>query len=515
MSNVLLRLLYVIFSTFTFVKSSVLTGSASTQPPSQLSSELLHELLFVEPNFHLEELANATDAPGEITRTFLSKGHRQAASMLLRWMAEAGMDTWVDAVGNVHGRVKCQTPNIPAQLIGSHYDTVVDGGKYDGALGIVAGIAAVKTLLLRAAISRGYLSSAQIAEAGPNVDIRSLLTRSHRMSLLTRPVEVIAFSDEEGVRFTSTFLGSSALAGKLLDSGMLAQRDSHGLSLLDALAEAGFDASPDSVRRLAMRPELVYGYVEVHIEQGPVLQSLGHSLGVVSAIAGQARLVTTVEGEQGHAGTVPMHGRRDSLAAAAQIIHRLESMCATSYPSEGSLVCTVGAMSIYPNASNVIPRHTTFTMDIRSRSDRVREDVVDNMKRYIQEVCQKRDVICDVELKHQVSAQEMKKDIVASLEEAIRDSVAFPQLLHSDHTQCPDSRTEACHETEQGEIPKIVSGAGHDAMLMAQVFSTGMIFVRCKDGVSHSPREEASPQDVAASVAALLVFLQKQTGVKS
>jgi allantoate deiminase len=418
-------------------------------------------------------------------------------------MAEAGMDTWVDAVGNVHGRVKCITPNIPAQLIGSHYDTVVDGGKYDGALGIISGIAAVKTLLLQAAVAKGILQPSALEDAD-NVDIRTLLTRTERMSLLIRPIEVVGFSDEEGIRFTSTFLGSSAIAGRLMDSGLLARKDGNGLTLSGALAEAGFDASSDTVRRLAIKPELVHNYVEVHIEQGPQLEDHGLPLGLVQAIAGQVRLVATIQGEQGHAGTVPMKTRRDALAAAAEAIQHLETLCASD--DDTSLVCTVGSIAIHPNASNVIPREVVFTMDIRTQFDDNRKVVVEKMEEFVKEMCERRRTVCDIELKHEVPARAMDAQVHDALREAIIASAPLSTIVKKD---CSSSSSSSC-EIEY-DPPSLVSGAGHDALLLAETFNVGMLFVRCKGGVSHSPLESASEDDVATATSALLVYLQQQT----
>jgi allantoate deiminase len=228
----------------------------------------------------------------------------------------------------------CADPAAPRILIGSHYDTVHDGGKYDGALGIIAGIAAVKALLLEAVLAKGIVSVAELEQAaaattaGQSLNLSQLLPAgsANAQHLLATPVHVVAFSDEEGVRFQSTFLGSRAVAGSL-DTGMLEAADADGMTVRQALEQAGFDPSPAALSSAMLRPEQLQAYVEVHLEQGPVLEAAGQRLGAVAAIAGQSRLLVEIVGEQGHAGTVPMRSRRDPLEAAAELMGQLERLC--------------------------------------------------------------------------------------------------------------------------------------------------------------------------------------------
>lgn len=350
-------------------------------------------------------------------------------AQLKAWMQAAGMDSWVDAIGNVHGRVEGSLPG-PATFTGSHYDTVVDGGKYDGALGIIAGIAAVKALVLevcvcvcwgfgggsggagfllcclvrqaqsasrrlapadapgseapgdcvggqrrrlawstpltntppscpiQAAVAQGALTREEAARlpVDPALGTTALPTTLNASALLRRSVRVVGFADEEGVRFQSTYLGSRALAGSLAASGALDARDGAGVTLREALAAEGA-GDEAALRALGVAPSAARAYVEVHMEQGPVLEAANSRLAAVSGIAGQARLGVRLAGSQGHAGTVPMALRRDPLPGAAEVVLALERLCA---PGGGGgagtgLVCTVGTLALWPGASNVIP----------------------------------------------------------------------------------------------------------------------------------------------------------------
>ncbi|EFJ50254.1 hypothetical protein VOLCADRAFT_58608, partial [Volvox carteri f. nagariensis] len=333
-------------------------------------------------------------------RTFFSPAHRRAAEQIKAWMQDCGMESWIDVVGNVHGRIKASRDGTQAVLLGSHYDTVLDGGAYDGALGIIVGLAAVKSMLL---------------------------------------------TEMEGVRFQSTFLGSRAVEGGVADPQA-------------------------AVAALALDPASISEYIEVHIEQGPVLEARGLPLGVVAGIAGQTRLWVHVNGTQGHAGTVPMRGRRDALAAAAELIVAVEELCIAP-ESEENLVCTVGEVQVWPGASNVISGHTGFSVDIRSKTDQMRNLAVARLLQAVETTCKRRDVACKVNRKHDAAAV-----------------LSDPEGLES--------------------VPVLVSGAGHDAMAIAEAIpKMGMMFVRCRGGVSHSPLEHVEPEDVTASTAALAAYL--------
>ena len=465
-----------------------------------------------------------------------------------RWMRAAGMTAWIDAVGNVRGRAASRNPDAPAMFVGSHYDSVVDGGMYDGAMGIITGIAAIKILVLESAVSAGNISITSVIKAvqeceakkvageDGTLNIMALLPPRAHLPLVKVPIEVAAFADEEGVRFQTTFLGSRTLAGTLLSSGALESRDGKGATLSDALMEVGMEGTPEALSAAALDPASIAGYVEVHLEQGPVLESSGRAVGVVRGIAGQSRLVLTLHGEQGHAGTVPMRLRRDPLAGAAEIMAKIENICrekATKETGGGddSLVCTVGSLFVWPGAVNVIPGAANFTLDVRCQSDTVRTTVLDAVRSHVSQVCLRRGLQCSVDLRHDVGAVPCSPTLVSRLADAVEASAErlLPRLQlnktiedeheefgvrcskdHSTHTSCPAPATfqlPTVKTTSGAEVVVLASGAGHDAMAMAHITPIGMLFVRCRGGISHNPAEWVDPDDVATGAAALVQFL--------
>ncbi|KAF7842937.1 allantoate deiminase 2 isoform X1 [Senna tora] len=346
-------------------------------------------------------------------------------------MEDAGLRTWVDKMGNVHGRVEGENADAEALLIGSHLDTVVDAGMFDGSLGIISAISALKVMHM-----------------------------TGKMEKLKRPVEVIAFSDEEGVRFQTTFLGSAAIAGAL-PATTLNISDKRGVTIAEVIKENSLGVSEESLSQLKYDPTSVWRYVEVHIEQGPVLERVGFPLGVVKGIAGQTRLKVTVRGSQGHAGTVPMSMRRDPMAAAAELILVLESLCKNpeeylTYDGQcsdnsvkslsSSLVCTVGEISTWPSASNV-----TYTVDIRAMDDTGREAVIYELSKRMYQICDKRSVSCLIERKHDAGAVICDSELSAQLK-----SAAYSAL-------------KKMEGDIQDEVPTLMSGAGHDAMAMSRL----------------------------------------------
>src|SRR6201994_4540619 len=240
----------------------------------------------------INELAAISETSGQLTRIFLTEQHRAAADLILGWMRDAGMGAHLDAIGNVCGRYEGERPGLPCLMLGSHYDTVRDAGKWDGPLGLITAISCVADL-------------------------------NRRGRRLPFAVEVVGFADEEGVRFASTLLGSRAVAGTFVES-VLAARDSNGISMRDALIQFGLD--PDHIGAAARAPSELLAYIELHIEQGPVLEAKAIPVGVVTAIAGATRLAANVTGMAGHAGTVPMALRRDALAGAAEGIGGVEGI---------------------------------------------------------------------------------------------------------------------------------------------------------------------------------------------
>ncbi|XP_022762597.1 allantoate deiminase 2 isoform X1 [Durio zibethinus] len=464
---------FFLLSTFASSSSSYLYPVAPDKDGKTRS--LYSEILRDEAVARLNELGKVSDADGYLERTFMSPASVRAGILIREWMEDAGLRTWVDSMGNLHGRVEGINASAQALLIGSHLDTVVDAGIFDGSLGIISAISALKVLK-----SNGKLGE------------------------LKRPVEVIAFSDEEGVRFQSTFLGSAAVAG-VLPVTALKISDKSGVTVQDALKGNSIDIAEESLLELKYDPASIWGYVELHIEQGPVLEWIGFPLGVVKGIAGQTRMKVTVRGSQGHAGTVPMSMRRDPMAAAAELIVLLESLCKhpREFLSDGgnyneftmeslstSLVCTVGEISTWPSASNVIPSQVTFTVDLRAIDDVGREAALYELSNRMYQICDRRSVSCSIERKHDANA-------------VICDPELSSQLKSAAYTALNGMIAEV-----QDEVPVLMSGAGHDAMALSYLTKVGMLFVRCRGGISHSPEEHVSDDDVWTAGLALLAFLE-------
>ena len=393
-------------------------------------------------------LGEISDEPGRLTRLYLTPAHRRAADLVAAWMTKAGLEVRLDSAATVHGFLAAALEGARSGkrlLVGSHIDTVVDGGRYDGALGVVAAILAVEELRARG-----------IA--------------------LPFGLEVLAFGDEEGCRFPTTLVASSAIAGRL-DPAALAATDDAGTSVEDALAAFGCNPAALASGGEAYRPDDVIGYLEAHIEQGPVLDRAGEPLAVVGAIAGQGRFRVRVGGEAGHAGTVPMNMRHDALAAAAEAIVAVEEIARKG--AQASLVATVGAIAVRPGAPNVIPGAAECTLDIRAGDDAVREAAIAEIRSRIRRIGAARGVAIGVETVHERPV-----------------AVAAPRLKRAIAT--------AIAAVAGAEPREIVSGAGHDGHAMVHLTDVGMIFVRCRAGISHRPEEFVSVEDMGLAVAALL-----------
>ncbi|HYE49809.1 MAG TPA: allantoate amidohydrolase [Azospirillaceae bacterium] len=390
----------------------------------------------------LDEFARFSESADALTRTFLSPEHKAAADCLIGWMREAGMEVRLDALGTVIGRYEGQRPGLPALLVGSHIDTVRNAGKYDGNLGVLAGVAAVAEL-------------------------------NRRGERLPFAVEVLGFGDEEGVRFPVTLTSSRACAGTL-DPATLDVADAVGVRLRDALRAFGGD--PDAVASAALRGALAY--VELHIEQGPVLEAEGLPVGIVTAINGATRFAVTVKGMAGHAGTVPMGLRRDALAAAAEMVLAVEAR-GSAVPD---LVATVGRLEALPGATNVIPGEARFTIDVRAPDDGVRRAAAADITAALQAIAARRAVALEVRTVHDAPAAACAPALMEGLEACVRRAGVRPFRLPS--------------------------GAGHDAMAMAALVPSAMLFVRCRGGISHNPAESITPEDADLSVRVLLDFLR-------
>ncbi|MCJ8141669.1 allantoate amidohydrolase [Ancylobacter sp. A5.8] len=392
----------------------------------------------------IEELGALSQTPEHLTRFFLTPEHRRAADLVARWMREAGLEVSEDALGTVRGH--WGPVDAPRLLIGSHIDTVANAGKYDGCMGVVAGILALD------AINR----------AG-----------------LTRPygIDILAFGDEEGTRFPTTLSSSAAVAGYFSPAN-LELRDADGISLREAMVAYG--KNPDDIPAAAYDPNRVIAYIEAHIEQGPVLEAEGEPLGVVSAIAGASRLSVTVTGEAGHAGTVPMRMRHDALLGAAEMALAVERIAKAD---AHGMVATVGRVHVEPGSINVIPSRVVFTVDLRSGSDISRREALTRFEREAHRIADLRGLGVVISAFHEVATVPCYRDLQLRLRNAVAD------LGHRAVT--------------------MPSGAGHDGQAMSRLCPIGMLFVRCKGGISHNPAEYASPEDMGLAVAALVRFIER------
>ena len=389
----------------------------------------------------VRELAQYSELPEGLMCTFFSPVHKAVAGLLRGWMQEAGLRTKIDAVGNVVGRYESSVAGAKALLVGSHYDTVANAGHFDGRLGIATGLA--------------------VAEH---------LHRSGRK--LPFHLDVIAFSEEEGVRFSAPYLGSSAIAG-CFDEGVLARRDGEQISLATVLRKEGVDLP--AILALARRPQDLRGYLEVHIEQGPVLLEKELPVGIVTSIAGSARFRITVAGSAGHAGTVPMALRRDAAAAAAEVVLAVERRCS----AVANLVGTVGQLQVPHGQINVIPGTCELSLDVRSSDDATRDDALRDIRADIQRIALRRCVT--------IAMNELTRHravpSASSMQSALAGAVARAGI----------------------EPFYLASGAGHDAEMFAGVTDIGMLFVRCGNGgISHSPLETVTIEDIDVAARILL-----------
>ena len=373
-------------------------------------------------------LGKISEEPGKLTRTFASPAMRRANKLVGAWMREAGLQVREDAAFNLLGRLP-GTGRAKTFLLGSHLDTVRDAGKYDGPLGVLTALAAVQ--LLR-----------------------------ERNVTLPFNLEIVGFSDEEGVRYQTTYLGSRALAGTLTAAD-LARIDEKQI-----------------IKARRKKNEFL-GYAEVHIEQGPVLEENDLPVGVVTAIAGQSRLQVEFFGVAGHAGTVPMNLRQDALAGSAEFILAVESLAA----GRAGSVATVGKLALAHGASNVIPGHVLFTLDVRDQNDTRRAALVRGLQVKAKTIAKQRGLKLKWKPVQQTAAVQCDK----ALTQIFSKSVAQRGL----------------------KVLKLPSGAGHDAAALSAICPVAMLFVRCKGGISHHPAESVKNLDVAAAVEVLADFLQQ------
>jgi allantoate deiminase/N-carbamoyl-L-amino-acid hydrolase len=390
------------------------------------------------------DLASLSEDSGALTCSYLSPAHRAAAARIRDFMMAAGLAVHIDAVGNVVG-VQGGGAAVKRVLTGSHYDTVINAGKYDGRLGIVLPIVVAGALRRAGAV-------------------------------LPYPLEIIAFADEEGVRFKSTFFGSRAVAGGF-DLGELDSVDSRGVTMSEAIRAAGHDVA--AIPAIARDPAQVACFVEVHIEQGPILLEAALPVGVVTGIAGCVRSLVSVEGMSGHAGTVPMAMRRDAAAAAADMLLAVERRCS----GQPGLVGTVGKLEVPGGAINVIPGRCEFSTDIRSGTDVIRDAAAADIAAAIEDIAARR-----------------------------RVKVRQRRILRAASVPCTATLQDAWAASIERITGKpalrLPSGAGHDAMMMADLTDIGMLFVRCGNGgISHHPDETLSMEDAELAAQVFKDFL--------
>lgn len=393
-------------------------------------------------------LARCSEEAGAITRPFASEAMRCAHERVSEWMREAGMSVRRDNVGNLHGSYAGVAGSDATLLLGSHLDSVRDAGKYDGPLGVTVAIAAVQRL----------------HDAGKHLPFA---------------LEVLAFADEEGLRFGSTYLGSRAVAGTF-DRADLDRTDSDGITMRDAIRAFGGD--PERIEDDRWSGPGLLGYCEVHIEQGPVLEARNLPVGVVSAIAGQERHRITFTGEAAHAGTTPMDKRRDALVAASVFVQAVADYAG----SDEGLVATVGQLEVRPGAANVVPGEVTLSLDVRH---------ADNSARVV--------------------ASRRLLDIAADIAKHRQIGLASSQISENATVPCSRRLVSTLSRAVQDlghPVVELASGAGHDAVAMSALTEVGMLFVRCKGGVSHNPAESVTAEDVAVAIDVLSGFLELLAG---
>jgi hydantoinase/carbamoylase family amidase len=392
----------------------------------------------------INELASISEQPGVITRTLGTDAFVQGRALVAQWMQEAGLQTRIDHIGNVRGRWASTKADAKTLVIASHIDTVINAGKFDGPLGVLMGLNLVEQLI-------------------------------QKNSTLPFHLELIAFCDEEGVRFHTTYLGSKVVAGQF-DNNLLTKQDANGITLQQVIQAIGGNTT--LLQQDAIPAADWLGYFEIHIEQGPVLYERNIPVGIVTAIAGQKRIALTFTGEAGHAGTVPMHMRSDALCAASEFILEAERFAANPVHR---VVATIGTLNITHAASNVIPGEVSCTLDLRSDDQAVLSTCFTRLEQLGRTICERRNIVFD-----------------------------WKPVQESDPVTCDAAMNHLlAYSVQQAgyEVINLVSGAGHDAVAVAPVAPVAMLFVRCFKGISHNPLEDVELKDIAAAVEVSASFI--------
>jgi allantoate deiminase len=390
-----------------------------------------------------DTLAGFSEDPERLTRRFATTPMRQVNTIVAEWMRAAGMAVRQDAVGNLIGRYEADRAGAKTLLLGSHLDSVIDAGRYDGPLGVLVALACVQ----------------------------HLYDQGRRLPFA---IEVFGFADEEGVRYHTTYLGSQVVAGTLAPA-TLELADADGITVAAAIRAFGGD--PGRLAESRRSGDDLLGYCEVHIEQGPVLEARNLPVGVVSAIAGQSRVAVSLTGIAGHAGTVPMDLRQDALCAAAELVLAAEAL-ARDTPG---LVATVGQIDARPGASNVIPGRATLSLDVRHQDDARREQALTQLRQHAEQIAAGRRIALDWRIVHESRALACDPALTERLAQAV-EALGYPLL-------------------------SLPSGAGHDGVALAALTPIAMLFVRCKGGVSHNPAESVDQADVGVAIDVLGRFL--------
>jgi allantoate deiminase len=394
----------------------------------------------------IEALAAISEEEGCVTRTFGTPAFISGCQKVQQWFTEAGLQTWRDNIGNIRGRLLSANPDAKTLVIASHIDTVVNAGKFDGPLGVLMGLDMIE----------------QLKQTG---------------AALPFHIELVAFSDEEGCRFHTTYLGSKVLAGTF-DEKLLTKKDKDGIALQEVLQQMHCNAAAIANDAIARQHWL--GYFEIHIEQGPVLYENNIPVAVVTAIAGQRRAEVVFEGMAGHAGTVPMDMRKDALCAAAEFILAIEDF---ALHNKEKIVATVGKLDIQHAASNVIPGSVSCSLDVRSADEVVLETATEAIRGIALHIAEKRKLQVQWNMVQQSKPVACDAKLTGFLASAIQNC------------NCP--------------LVELVSGAGHDAVPISVVAPVSMLFVRCFEGISHNPLENAEIKDIAAALQVADNFIQQ------
>lgn len=394
----------------------------------------------------INELAFISEDTGCITRTYGTKAFIEGRNKAEQWMKEAGLQTRIDNIGNVRGRVLSKNKNAKTFVIASHIDTIINAGKFDGPLGILMGLDLIEQLI-------------------------------QSKTDLPFHIELIGFCDEEGCRFHTTYPGSKVVAGSF-DIATLDAKDATGVSLNEVISEIGGDVN--NLGKDAIAKEDWAGYFEIHIEQGPVLYEKNIPVGVVTAIAGQCRVAIIFNGEAGHAGTVPMDMRKDALSCAAEFILESEKF---ANKNKKNLVATVGKLHIINSASNVISGEVICSLDLRSADEAILSSSYEAIKKLAETIAIKRNIVLEWNLIQQTKPVTCNEQMNKLLGESIRQS--------------------------GHELIELVSGAGHDAVPVSAVSPVAMLFVRCFKGISHNPLENVELKDLASTIKVSDNFIQQ------